>query len=413
MKKIRLFIQLVLILCMATACTNNEETAKTITPKIENKSHMELIPIQIPTKAEIVFFNNQKLYYYTDVFETKTPENANKTLNEYDFNSKTSKPLFSVADITTYSASFALNQGNIYLPFSTNNVDSILVKANMKKGSTEIIKKWKTFPPLAYVYILDNNLILFGPNEDGKTTNYYINKIDLTTNKEEKLIEKKRKFFKGSFKGEMMPCMDVDDKYIYTFSIKPNGKVMKYEISQYDVNGKLVHSYPFDLKVYFGTETLEDPDDGISDLYKEKDYFILKTLGGRVFIFKVINNKLQPIKLPAKLYTGNPAGFHFLEYYDGNSDFAYFTNPFIENNIVTVFDYSTEKLTTLEFPKNDRACFYTRNASGDLILKKPKGESTSEFEYFYYKNPVKQITSSFTIDLCVNNLPEEHQPVPV
>ena len=193
MKKIRLFILIVIILCMATACSNDKEATKTTIPKVESKSHMELIPIQIPTKAEIVFFNNQKLYYYTDVFETKTPENANKTLNEYDFNSKTSKPLFSVADITTYSASFALNQGNIYLPFSTNNVDSILVKANMEKGSTEIIKKWKTFPPLAYVYAIDDNLILFGPNEVGESTEYYVNKINLGTMKEKKIIFKKER----------------------------------------------------------------------------------------------------------------------------------------------------------------------------------------------------------------------------
>ena len=385
MKKTSLFIMIIFILTILAACTQNKVPAKEPDKAAANKSEMELTPIQIPTNAEIVFFNNQKLYYYTDKFDTKTSEHANKTLNEYDFNSKTSKALFSVPDIITYSASFALKNSDIYLPFSTNNVETILVKADMEKGSTEIIKKWKTFPPFAFVYTLNNNLILYGPNEVGETTEYYVNKINLDTNKEENIIKKKRK----NLIGELIPCIDVDDKYIYTFSIKVDKNSENYKISQYDSDGKLLKNYPFNLKFYLDSATLRGQDDAISDFYKKKDHFILETLGGRVFVFKIINNKMQPVKLPEKIYKENPSGFRFIKYFDGNSDFAYFANPFKENNIITVFNYSTEKLTKLEFPKNKGACFYSKNASGDLIMKKPKEQNTSEFDYFYYKNPDK------------------------
>ena len=187
-----------------------------------------------------------------------------------------------------------------------------------------------------------------------------------------------------------MPSIDVDEKYIYTFSIKVDKNNEKYKISQYDLNGKLLKTYPFDLSFYLNFATLRGQDDSIFNLYKEKDYFIFNTLGGRIFVYKIVNNNLLPVKLPEKLYTENPSGYNFIEYYDGKSDFAYFANPFKENNIVMVFNYSTGNLTSLEFPKNKNECYYYRNAAGDLIMQKPKEKNTSEFDYFYYTNPDKQ-----------------------
>lgn len=386
MKKISFFIMLITILIILTACTTkNKEPAKGPVKDIASKSAIELNPIQIAANAEIVFFNNQKLYYYTDEFDSKSPELIDKTINVYDINIKTSKKLNKIANISTYSGSVAMNHSSFYMPFSTND-ENILVKADMGKNKAETIKKWKTFPPLAYVYTIDNNLILFGPNEKGETTDYYINKINLDTNKEENIIKKKMK----NQNGELIACMDVDDKYIYTFSIKVDGNIEKYIISQYDTSGTLFKTYPFDLKFYIDSATFRGQDDAILKIYKENDNFILTTLGGRVFVYKIVNDKLQPVKLPENLYKDNPSGFRFLEYYDGNSEFGYFVNSFKENNIVTVFNYSTEKITTLEFTKseNDRASNdYYRNAAGDLVIKKSKGQSTNEFQYFYYKKP--------------------------
>ena len=386
MKKISFFIMLISILIILTACTTqNKEPVKKPAKAISSKSAIELIPIQIAANAEIAFFDNQKLYYYTDEFDSKSPELIDKTINVYDINIKTSKELNKIANISTYSGSFAMDQSDFYMPFSTND-ENILVKADMKKNNAEIIKKWKTFPPLAYVYTIDNNLILFGPNEKGATTNYYINKINLDTNEEKNIITKKMK----NLSGELIACIDVDDKYIYTFSIEVDGNIEKYKICQYDTNGTLLNTYPFDLKFYLDSTTLRGQDDAIAKIYKENDNFILTTLGGRVLIFKCKDNVLQPVKLPENLYKDNPSGFRFLEYYDGNSEFGYFVNSFKENNIVTVFNYSTEKVTTMEFPKseNDRASNdYFRNAAGDLVVKQSKGQSTNEFEYFYYKNP--------------------------
>lgn len=375
MKKISLLIILIFILCLISSCNSNRENI------ILKERDLKVISSKMESKSNIVFLNNEKLYYFTDIVNKETPDLANETLYEYNFNDKNTKKINTFTNIAVSSGSKALYNNSVYIPLATN-IENTLYKIDTKSRSLEVIKKWITFPPLAYVYTVDDNLILFGPKtSDGITIEYYINKIDLNSNNEKNIITKKMK----NKKGETISCIDVDKEFIYAFSISATGDKEIYNIIQYDLNGKQSNVYPFDLKAFLDpTATLTGEDDAISKLYKEKDYFILNTLNGRVFIFKMVNNKLIPIKIPEKFYKNNPSGFHFIEYYDGKSEVAYFTNLSEENNIITIFNYSTEKFTTLELPNDiENQYNFDRNARGDLIVKKVNKKDISKVEYYY------------------------------
>lgn len=383
MKKISYLTILILISFLLSSCSL-ERTMNSPNGKENIAVHL---PLKIDADAEVFFFNDEKLYYFTDEINSENPNLVNKTLHEYKFEDKKSNTLSSFADISVYSGSKTLTDNKLYLPLTQNN-HNILVEINLENNSSKTIKKWMAFPPLTYVYNLNNNLILFGPNSlDNSTIEYSINKINPVNNKEVNIVKKEIK----NQRGELISCIDVDGNYIYAFSITATNKEQKYNIIKYDLTGKQVSIYPFDLKTFLNPDkTLADQDDAIFNIYKEKDYFILNTLNGRVFIFKLINNKLQPVKIPDNFCTKNPSGFRFIEYYDGESDFAYFYNTFENNNVVIVFNYLTEEFTSLEFPKDNSIYHYFRNAKGDLIVKKSKDQNLSQFYYYDIDTLLKQ-----------------------
>lgn len=375
MKKIKFFtIPVLIVLFIFTAC-NSDRQKQTI-----NENSPKSVPVQINADAEIIVFDNQKLYYFMDKTGTPKTDLEEKTLFEYNFIDKKSRNVSSFADISTFSGSTVLVDNTLYIPLATN-IQNILVKINIEKGSWETIKRWETFPPISYVYSIKNNLILFGPNSiNSSTTDYYINKMNLN-GKEEKNIVKKRIKNKN---GELISCIDVDENSIYAFSITSNGNDESYSIIKYDMNGKQCSTYPLDLKFFLNpVKTLVDQDDAISGIYKEKDYFILNSLNGRVFIFKLINNKLQSVKIPENFYKDNPSGFRFMDYH-GDSDFAYFYNTFKSNNEVSVFNYSSGKISSFEIPEHNKIYSYIRNAHGDLIIKTSNDQNSNPFYYINY-----------------------------
>lgn len=385
MKKIRFMTILTLISFLLSSCTSVKHVNS---PK--NKENTPLkIPLEIDSNAEISFFTNGKLYYFNDEFNKEKPELANKILSEYSIMDKKSKILSSFPDISDYSGSITLNKNKLYLPLYQNNTN-VLFEINLQNNHTRIMKKWNAFPPFAFIYNLKNNLILFGPNSLNNTTlEYYINTINLVDNKEVNIVKKEIK----NHVGELISCLDVDGNNIYAFSITATKNDQKYSIIKYDITGKQINIYPFDLQMFLNpAKTLADQDDAIFSIYKEKNYFIFNTLNGRVFIFKLINDKLEPVTVPDKFYKKNPSGFRFIEYFDGKSDFAYFYNTFNNNNVVTVFNYLTEEFTSLKFPKDNSVYNYFRNAHGDLVVKKSsKDQNLSRFYYYTIDHPDKTI----------------------
>lgn len=377
MKKIGFMILLILSLSLLSSCTSSQEDIV-----VKEESNKNILP-QIPADSEIVFFDNQKLFYFTFESDSKTPDLANQTLYEYDIKENKTIKINTFSNIAISSDSKALHQNNFYMHLATNEQNH-LVKVDTNTHSSEIIKKWSTFPTFAYVYTLDNNLILFGPNSIGSATEYYINKINLTDNSEVNIVAKKIE----NQKGELIASLDVDEKFIYAFSIASNGVNETYSIIKYDINGKQLSVYPFDLESFISMKTLLNEDDAIIRIYKEKNYFILNTINGRVFIFKISNDKLEPIKIPEKFFINNPAGYHFLEYYDGDSNYAYFINTFEQNNIIEVFNCETETFTTIKLTEdNNNINKYYRNAKGDLIIKKSNKQDIYKIQYIYENSP--------------------------
>lgn len=136
-------------------------------------------------------------------------------------------------------------------------------------------------------------------------------------------------------------------------------------------------------------KTIIGQDDGISCLYKEGKYFIINTLNGRVFIFKLEKGSLKSVKIPEKLYKDIAPGFHFIKYLNGDAKFAYFENNFDHDNVILVFDYKTERFKSLELPSDKESIYdFIRNSGGDLIVKK-RQKNYNQFEYFYLKSPLK------------------------
>ncbi|MFJ7953980.1 hypothetical protein ACIQZG_20985 [Lysinibacillus sp. NPDC096418] len=380
MKKICHLGILILISFLLSACSSDRPMDSTTESTVLN------IPLKIDNDAEIVFFNNENLYYFTDETNDEKPDLAKKILHEYSFADQKSNILSSYNDVSIYSGSKVLNGNNLYLSLTQNN-NNILAEINLKNKSSKIIKKWITNPSLAYVYTLKNNVILFGPNSlDESSIEYSIDAFNPVNGKEENVVKKEIK----DQKGEILPSLDVDGDYIYAFSITANDDEHEYNIIKYDLTGKQVSIYPFDLKAFLKpSKTLVDQDDAIFKIYKEKEYFILNTLNGRVFIFKLINNKLQPVEIPDAFYKENPSGFRFIEYYEGESDFAYFYNTFENNNVITVFNYLSEEITTLKFPKENSIYNYFRNATGDLIVNKRTEQGLNKFNYYDFETLLK------------------------
>lgn len=377
MKKIRILAILIIISFLLVSCTNVDDNTKSVA-----QDDLKIEPLQIETNAEIAFFDNESIFYFTDEITSKESDVVCKTLAEYNFKDKKTKKITSFEDISTHSGSITRSDNTLYMPLSTND-ENILFKIDVNKNSSKEIKKWNTFPPLSYVYYLRGNLILFGPDViDQLTTHYYINKISLTDNKEVNIVKKKIK----NNNGELISCVDVDESYIYAFSIKASDDSQKYSIIKYGLNGEEIDRYDFDLKAFLHPfETLANQDDAIINVYKEKDYFILNTINGKVFIFKLNMNQLQPIEIPENFYKMNPSGFRFLDY-NGSSDFAYFINTFENNNVITVFNYITEEFTSLELA-NDNMYSYFRNAQGNLIVRKTNNQNSIEFYYYRIDSP--------------------------
>lgn len=382
MKKVNLLILLIFILGLLSSCASPSQNT---TIKITEKD-LTSLPISGKGDSEIIYFNKDKIYYSKDIVNDQTPDLADKILFEYAIKRRQINKVHTLSNISMSSGSKAIHSNNLYIPFSTNK-ENILLKVNMDNHNAEIIKEWNTFPPLSYVYNLDNYLFLFGPKSNGGQIEYYIDKIDLNNNKEVNIVTKNM----NNKKGQLIASIDAEDKYLYAFSINATGDKDLYRIVQYDMNGRECNSYPFDLAAFLsGKKTLYHEDDAISKIYKEKDYFILNTLNGRVFIFKILKDKLEPIKMPEKFYKDNPAGYHFLEYYDNKSNFAYFINTFGINNVIEVFNYLTGEFSSLELPKDNNCSYiYYRNAGGDLIIKKTNDEDINQVYYYYINCPVE------------------------
>ena len=380
MKKISHVVILIILAISLSGCLSEQPSELPTEKNDFNES------LNIDKNAEIALFNNENLFYFTSETNEETPDLTTMILYEYNFVDQKSKELSSYEDVSIYSGSKVLQGEKLYLPL-THNTDNILAEVNLENNSSKIIKQWETNPPLAFVYGLNQNIILFGPNTlEDSTFEYAIDTFNPDNNKETNLVNTEVK----DQQGELIPTIDVEGDYIYALSITVQQNEHQYQIIKYDKNGKQISMYPFDLKAYFNpSATLVDQDDAIYRLYKEQDYFILNTLNGRVFIFKLVNNNLQPVPIPKEFYKENPSGFRFIEYYDGESDFGYFYNTFDHKNVITVFNYLTEEITTFDFPEDKSNYFYFRNAKGDLIVHKSNDEGLSEFNYYNVESLTK------------------------
>jgi len=378
MKKISLLINLTILLLLLSSCSTDPQ----ISPLLEtdNKELTLDKPLNIDDNSEISFFNNEKLYFFTSETVKKDTESANMNFYEYIFDQEKSNIINSFTDITFHTGSKTIIDDKLYFPLTQNN-QNILLEIRMENKKTKTIKKWTSYPPFSYVFNTNNHIVLFGPNTpDNSKIEYSIDTLNLENNQENNIV---KKIIKDG-EGELISSIDVDGEYIFAFSTTIKNNKHEYSVIKYDLTGKEIIKYPFDLQSFFKTDkTLINKDDTIFSMYKEGNYFILNTLNGRIFIFKLIDNQLQAVKIPENYYEENPSGFHFMEYTDEESDFAYFYNSFEKNNEVTVFNYLTEEFTTIGFPKEETSLYeFFRNAKGDLIVKRTNNSSANDFFHF-------------------------------
>ncbi|QHI71041.1 hypothetical protein [Aminipila terrae] len=363
--KIKITIAIIIISIFSlTSCSNEKQSI--------------LILSEIPSNAQIICYDDEKIYYSVN---DKEDGYRNLTLFLYDIQKKRNFKLAYFSNTDYIITDIVPIKNDIYLINKDDESEYSILKINTQDQSVRAIYKWSGNISFNYLFNIDQNLVLMNINtlDDGITNRYTIDLIDINTLQAKQIVKKECNRAEGI--GTIISSICVDNNSIYSFeNVEDNGKTEFY-IVQYDIEGNEINSHKLDLNAFLKPDDSGIYSDAVVDIYINGDYYILSTLNQRKIIYKKEDNKLVKIKIPSELYSRYPSRYRILPFAGETNEAVYFVDAFSDIKVLIAFNkegrfyYVKLPIDTKDYP------IIYRNSKGDLLI-----QSTSEYYLLHRDN---------------------------
>ena len=187
-----------------------------------------------------------------------------------------------------------LDNENILYHYTDGEYNKILqIKDNF---DVKLISNELNYPPLSYIYILNNNnIILFCPNynESENTYLYDIKCMNITDGTKKHLLTSK---YNASLNnGEILSCINVFEGNIYTYMIMVQNNSKQYYIGKYNSKGELLYKINITKNMEEFLKMENNQLDTVNEIIITQDNYILKTINSRIILLEKENFNRVPL----------------------------------------------------------------------------------------------------------------------
>lgn len=310
----------------------NEIEARIIKSNNINITNGTKILVDTNELCDIIYFDSdQVVYMSTESYDEKL-DTTNESFYHYDIKKK---EITFITKVENFKMSFnnlvSLNKC-VYYPFSAfkdNKQREYIMIISLEDLTMNIVQSNVIDSMVTRLDMTNDQIFRYYQSDvSDNETDFYIDKVNLS-GADKTIIQAKYKE-KG---GEILVSSCAYENSIFTFSTKLDiGE--KYIISEFNLEGSLLHEYQVDLNEFLKLKEVDDTD-AIFRIFKVGDYFVLSTINNRVKILKLDEDELKTVQTPNSFE--ELLGANVIEDYGEGNEYMYFQSN-IKNGEFYIFD---------------------------------------------------------------------------
>ncbi len=320
----------------------------------------------IPAADSVLLFDANNIYYFSESVAMASDDAQDMTLYRQNLETKAKTELAQMAGVKSSANVCHLAGDKLYYTCNTLEA-SVLWKIDINGGAQRTLKEWRDNTIFARVYGLNDKIVLFCQKATAGRATYTVEIIDPKSQESDSIMAMAR----DSSGGEELLGLDTDQESIYGYVIAQDTAGQIHKIVQYNAKGEETAAFILpseEIDAFLTPENTPNEDtDAIFSLEKAGDFFILRTLNGRIKIYQQEANSLTAVTTPSEFYQTYPGGWQLIA---AQPD-IYFVHTYKAQDNLYRFDTKTGDffVATLPFTTETiNSCY--GNGEGDLLIKK-------------------------------------------